>query len=184
MEQRGAGGFLHPEKILEQLDIRDNIKVADFGCGRGYFSIPVAKAVSNGKVYSFDVIEEALEAVSAKAKIEKITNIETVRANLETDNGSKLDNNSIDLVIVANILYQSKKKKEILKEAKRVLKAGEGRLILIEWLKDSAMAPKDGWEMISREDAQRIAEKEGLDLDGELEMSEDQHYGLVFRKNE
>lgn len=183
MQKKGTGGFLHPEKILEQLDIQDNIQAADFGCGRGYFSIPLAKIILNGKVYAFDVVEEALEAVRGKAKLENINNIETIRANLEITGGSKLDDDSMDLVILANILYQSKKKKEILKEAKRVLKSG-GRIALIEWLIGASLAPKgdSGWEMLPKEKAQKMAEAEGLDLDSELDIEEGQHYGLVFRK--
>ncbi len=89
----------------------------------------------------------------------------------------------MDLVILANILYQSKKKKEILKEAKRVLK-NNGKIALIEWLTDASLAPKgdSGWEMLPKEKAQHMAEAEGLDLDSELDIKESQHYGLVFRK--
>ncbi len=176
----GTGGFLNPETILEQLDIRDNMQVADFGSGRGYFSIPLAKIVPRGKVYALDVVREALEAVKGKAKIEKISNIETIHCNLEILNGSKLTGDSVDLVVLANILFQSQKKSAILKEAKRVLKE-DGQLVLIEWIVDSPLAPKKGW-LISKEEAKQLAEAEGLRLDKELDI-DSQHYGMVFKKN-
>ena len=177
--EKGMGGFLNPETILEQLDINDNIKVADFGCGHGYFSIPLAKVVPQGKVYSLDVVKEALEAVKSKAKIEKIPNIETIHCNLEVLDGSKLTDGSIDLVVLANILFQSQKKSAILKEAKRILKK-YGQLVLIEWIADSSLAPREGW-LISKEEAKQLVEAEGLSLDKELDI-DSQHYGMVFKK--
>ncbi len=181
MNERGTGGFLHPDKILRQIGVYDGINAADFGCGRGYFSIPLAKMIPNGTVHSFDVVEEALQAVRAKAKMEGISNIKTIRANLEIKGNSELEDNSMDLVVLANILYQSHKKKEIIREAKRVIKE-KGKIILIEWIADSSLAPKDGWEMLSKKEAQKMAEDEGLDLDSELGEVDNQHYGLIFRK--
>jgi ubiquinone/menaquinone biosynthesis C-methylase UbiE len=181
MNERGTGGFLHPEKILRQIGVYDGIKAADFGCGRGYFSIPLAKMIPNGMVYSFDVVDEALQVVRSKAKIEGISNIQTTRANLEIKGSSGLEDNSMDLVILANILYQSHKKKEIIQEAKRVIKE-KGKIVLIEWIADSSLAPKGGWEMVSRKEAQKIAEGAGLDLDNELGEVDHQHYGLVFKR--
>ncbi|MFC1700704.1 class I SAM-dependent methyltransferase [Patescibacteria group bacterium] len=182
MIKRGTGGFLHPDKVLEQLNIYDNIKAADFGCGRGYFSIPLAKAIPNGTIYSFDVLEEALQAVRSKAEMEKINNIKTIRANLEVVGNSGLKDESMDLVVLANILYQSKRKEEIIREAKRVLKK-QGRIILIEWMASTSLIPKgSGWQMISIDKAKDMAGKQGLKLVQELGKIDVQHYGLIFMK--
>ncbi len=173
------GGFFRPEKILDQLDIHDAIEAADFGCGHGYFSIPLAKRVPKGRVFAIDVVKEALEAIKSRAELEKIDNILTVQANLEILGSSKLKDNSMDLVLLRNILYQSQKKEEILREAKRVLKK-EGRMVVIEWRIDSVMAPKEHW-LISKEDVRKIIEEEGLTLSKELSI-DNHHYGLVFVK--
>jgi len=174
-----ANGFLNPEEILKQIDIRNNMHIADFGCGNGYFSIPMAKIADQGLVYAFDVIKDSLEVVNSKAKLDDISNIETVHCNLENLNGSKLNDESVDLVLLRNILFQSQKKSEIIKETKRVLKNGN-RLVVVEWIKDSSLAPKDGW-LISKEEVQQLIKMEGFDLEKELEMDK-HHYGLVFRK--
>ena len=176
----GTGGFSQPGTILEQLDINDNMIVADFGCGHGYFTLPLSVLVSQGKVYALDVVEEALEAVRSQAQLEGAINIETIRCNLEILGGSKLTQDSIDLVILANILFLSQKKSAILKEAKRVLKIG-GQIVLIEWITGSVLAPKQGW-FISKEEARKLVEAEGLTLDKELPM-DNQHYGMVFSKS-
>ncbi len=175
----GTGGFSQPEVILEQLILRDNMRVADFGCGHGYFSLPLASLVNQGKLYALDVVEEALQAVNSQAQLEGMTNIKTIHCNLEISGGSKLTENSIDLVLLANILFQSQEKSAILKEAKRVLRKS-GQLVLIEWITGSSLAPKHGW-FISKEEARKLIEAEGLILSQELTM-DNQHYGMVFKK--
>lgn len=175
-EEMGLAG---PEKILEQLTISDNAQVADFGCGNGYFSIPLAKIAKQGKVYATDVVKETLEAVKSKAILEGISNIETVHCNLEVLGGSKLADESIDFVLTRNILFQSQKKAEIIREAKRVLK-NRGQLVLIEWINNSSLAPKEGW-FISKDEAKQLTIGEGFIFEKEVEI-DSQHYGLVFIK--
>jgi len=177
--EKVTDGLIQPNEVLSQLDLRDNMAAADFGCGNGFFSIPLAKLMPQGKVYALDVVKESLEAVQSQAGLEEIENIETVHCNLEVLGASKLDNDSVDLVLMRNILFQSQKKAEIVKEAKRVLKP-EGRLVLLEWIPGASLAPKEGW-MITKQEAQKLVGAEGMKLSGELTM-DNQHYGLVFKK--
>jgi ubiquinone/menaquinone biosynthesis C-methylase UbiE len=177
--KKGTGGFLEPEKILSQLNLRDDMEVADFGCGHGYFSIPLAKIVAQGRIYALDVRKDALQVVSSQAELEKITNIKTIHCNLEVPNGSKLKDESMDLVLLANILFQSEQKAEILREAKRAVKRN-GRIIIIDWIVGSTIAPKEGW-LISKTDAKELAEAEELIFEKDLDM-DDQHYGMEFKK--
>ena len=172
-------GFSAPDKILAQLDIRDQMEVADFGCGHGYFSVPLAKMIPNGNIYAIDVVGDTLEAVKSKSELEKIENIKIVHANLEIPGSSKLKANSVDIVLLRNILYQSEEKEKILKEANRILKES-GKMVLIEWNADSSLAPKESY-LLSKEEAHQLVSQEGLILEKELEI-DNHHYGLVFKK--
>jgi len=176
----GTGGFINPEKILEQIVSRPDMLAADLGCGHGYFVIPLAKLLNEGMVYACDVMEEALQAVRSKAQLENISNIETIRGNLENLGGSGLETSSMDLVILANILHQSQKKDAIIREAARIMKE-EGELAIIDWRKEAPLAPKEGW-LFALEEAVNLAEAEGFKLSRELEISDGQHFGLVFRR--
>jgi len=178
---KGTGGFLKPNKIIEEFDIKKSMKIADFGCGAGYFTIFMAKTVGpKGKVYAFDVLKTALESVRSRAKVEGLLNIETTWSNLERANGSKLENESVDLVLLANILFQSIKKADIIKEAKRILKKN-GRMIIIEWQKNQLVGPPENL-IVSKDLVRDLAEKEGFKLEKEFPAG-DNHWGTIFTKS-
>lgn len=178
--QRGTGGFINPQKIAESFGINPGMKIAHFGCGHGFFTLPMAKIAGNdGSVYAIDVLDSAIEAVKSRAKIEGVFNVECLKGDLETKNGSGLPDTSVDMVLLANILYQTPKKIEVMKEAGRVL-IKEGTLVIIDWLEDSFFGPARETR-ISKETSKRLAEAEGFRLIREFSAGEF-HYGIVMAK--
>jgi len=177
---KGTGGFLKPEETIKELSIKQGMRIADFGCGAGYFTIPLAEMVGQkGKVYAFDILKTALESVRSRAKSAGLLNIETVWSNLETLNASKLKNESIDLVLLANILFQSSKKADIIKEATRILKKG-GKMVVIEWKENQPMGPPEKL-IVDKNLIREMIEKEGLKFDKQFPAGE-RHWGMVFIK--
>lgn len=175
----GTGGFLQPEEILKQLNIRKGMQVADFGCGGGYFSIPLAKFTGEGIVYAFDVIEQALESVRSRARLQGLFNIETKRCNLEVLGSTGLADNSLDLVLLANILFQSSKKIDIIKEAKRILKKG-GTMVIIDWQINQPMGPPKDL-VISAEVIKKMLHDEVMSFEKEIPIDK-YHWGMIFKK--
>lgn len=179
----GTGGFLNPQKVLDGLEIQAPSRIAHFGCGHGYFTIPLAKMVGKeGQIYAIDILQEALDEVKLKAESEAVSNIETIRGDLEVYSGSKVPDESCDMVLLANILFQSKKKSDIIKEARRVLKFG-GNLVIIDWQPTGAamkLTSDSGWR-ISADEAQRLAEEHNFSMERSFDAG-DYHYGLIFKK--
>lgn len=176
---KGTGGLLQPEEVLKQLNIEKDMKIADFGCGSGYFTIPLAKLAEEGMIYALDILSEALEAVRSRAKLEGLFNIETKRCDLETPGGSDLENASVDMVLLGNILFQSPKKNAIIKEAERVLKKG-GNLIIIDWKADQFMGPPKNL-ITSPENIKKITKEKGLVFEKDFPVDR-YHWGMVFKK--
>jgi ubiquinone/menaquinone biosynthesis C-methylase UbiE len=176
----GTGGFLNPEETIKQLNIAKGMQVADFGCGAGYFVIPMAKMVAEqGKVYALDVLDSALESVRSKAKIQGLFNIVTRRSNLEILDGSKIDNDSIDLVLLSNILFQSDNKIGILKEGARILKKG-GEMAVIDWRENQPLGPSKDL-VVPIDVIGTMAEESGLKFKKEIRVDK-YHWGIIFQK--
>ncbi len=170
--------FLDPNVILEELDLRDDMLIAEFGSGSGAFGIALAKRVPKGRVYALDIQEEPLSALRSRAAQQKVFNVETIRCDLEKENGSGLMDNYLDLVIIPNLLFQAKDKDAIILEAKRVVK-NKGNIVIIEWLPGSSFGPKEG--RIPPSEIKELAVALGLKLRHEFEAGT-YHYGLIFSK--
>ncbi|MEK9147813.1 MAG: methyltransferase domain-containing protein [Patescibacteria group bacterium] len=177
----GTGGFLQPERIMANFELRPGMMVADFGAGGGYFSIPAARLVGeNGKVWAIDVQKQATDLIKSRANLEHLPQLETVWADLELAKGSRLPDNAVDLVIVANILFQAEKKKEVLAEARRVIRSG-GRLAILEWDDTPFPAGPSPALRLTQAAARRLAEEAGFTLEKEFDAGL-HHYGLLLRK--
>lgn len=167
--------FLNPEKIISTLPISGNMSVADFGCGSGGWSIPLAKKVKDGQVYAVDVTEEALSALKSKISSERVANIKVVRADLEKSSG--LRDEFIDFVVVSNLLFQTENKNSIIKEAHRIIKKG-GMLLIAEWLPGTDNGPTD---RISPEETKQIVEDQGFKIKKEVDAGV-YHYAHLYEK--
>ena len=192
---RGTGGFLDPDSVVGKFGLSEGMRVADLGCGAGYFTILLAQKVgSSGKVYALDVVESALDSVRAKANALGLNNIETIRTNLEILGSSSLLDESQDFSLLANVLFQSNKKADIIREGKRILKSG-GELVIIDWKKNAGAmsnglsAGQAGRQGFGPPDSLRpdisevhgLAEKENFIFEHQIDVGQF-HFGLMFKK--
>ena len=176
-----GGGFMNPDIIVESFGLQPGMKVADFGSGSGYFTILIAKKVGeNGVVTAVDIMENALETVRARASAGGLNNLQTIRADLEVLGGSGLMDNSQDVVLLANILFQSNKRPEIAREAKRVLASG-GFLIFIDWKKGGGGLGPPEANRVDAQEIKSIFENEGLSFVREINTGAF-HYGMIYKK--
>ncbi len=176
--------FVRPEEIIKNLRLEPGMAVADFGAGSGHYSIAAAKIVrNNGKVYAIDVQKELLGKIKSSAEINNLLNIEIVWSDLEKNQGSRLADDSVDAVIVSNILFQTEKKETMAKEALRILKKG-GKVMVVEWDKDS-VSGKAGPSLgrrVSRNECENFFKNAGFNLQKEFPAGEN-HYGQIFVKS-
>lgn len=189
MEKRSANQmnpygarFINPDALIGELDIRPGMKVAHFGCGTGYFTFAAARAVGpEGEVSAFDILEHKVDLVRGQARVLGLNNISAQRANLEENEGSKLPAESMDWVLLINMLYQSDKKSRIIGEAKRVLKK-DGRILVVEWNAQELLFGPAKNSRASREDLIKIVRKYGLGISQEVEAGQF-HWGMVVVKS-
>ncbi len=170
--------FLNPKEILKQLDLKKEMSAADFGSGSGGWAIPLAKKLKDGKVYAIDILKEALSALKSKSEIEGIDNIELIRYNIEGSGNLKLKDNSLDLVLITNLLFEAENKKRVIMEARRVIN-NNGKILIIDWLPESTLGPKD--KKTSIKEIQKIAKDLDLKLEKQFKAG-NYHFGLILKK--
>ena len=171
--------FLDPEKILNEINLKNDMIAADFGCGSGGFTIPLAKKLEKGLVYAIDVQKEPLSALKNRSLDYNLLNLKFIIGDIEKEKGSRLNDSSVDLILIINTLFQSDKKDAILKEAKRVLK-NNGEVLIIDWIPNTQLGPKQG--TISLEELKKIGKEEiGFNIEKEFEAGK-YHYGIIFKK--
>ena len=174
--------FLTPEKIVQSFDIESGDHIADIGAGHGYFTIPLAKAAGDdGKVYAIDIQKSVLEIIRARAKAEYLLNIEIFQKDLEQENGSGIQNDFLDFVLVANILFQHEKKTIVFREAYRILRKG-GRMAVIDWNEEASPLGPPKTMRVRKEDVRLLAQDAGFEFEKEFDAG-NYHYGLLFRKS-
>ena len=173
-------GFLNIEKIVDQFDIKPNMAIADFGAGHGFFSVIFARKVgSSGQVFAIDILPQTLEAIRSKAKLEGLFNIKIIRGNLEKPNGSALEDESCDMVFIANVLFQVPDKPGLINEAYRVLKKN-GELVVVEWKPYIALGPQKE-HRLSEEELKQLVISKGFSEPKPINAGS-HHYGFVFKK--
>ncbi len=182
--------FLNVGNVLDNLNMKDSMIGAEFGCGSAIFALALAKRLRKGRVYALDIQEQKLSAVKGRAMIEKVTNIMPILCDLERERGSTLHGDGIDVVLIPNLLFQVRDKRAILIEAARILKSG-GEMLVIDWLKDgprpggarlaSPFGEAAGISMVEPEHLKNVAKEAGFSLKKEFAVG-DYHYGLLFVK--
>lgn len=173
--------FSNPTRNIQQLGLISGMHIADFGAGSGFYSMSLAEEVGdNGKVYAIDVQKDLLQKIKNEAKTRGVSNLEIIWGNVEKIGGTKMEDNSVDVVVIANMLFQAEDKNSVCAEAKRILKIG-GRTLVVDWLDSfGGLGPtKENVFLLSS--AKDLFKKNGFVFDKEFDAG-DHHYGLIFKK--
>lgn len=173
--------FTDPVKNLKTLGLKENDIVADLGAGAGFYSVAAGALVPHGKVYAVEVIKDLLMAVKNKAREANLHNIECLWGDIEKIGGTKIKDRIVDAVIASNILFQVEHKEKFIEEIKRILKPG-GRVLLIDWSDTSSMIGPNSKNMILKDKAKEMFEKNGFSLEREIDAGA-HHYGMILIKS-
>lgn len=173
--------FSNPEHIVYQLGLREGMQVADFGAGSGAYALALARVVGkSGRVYAIDVQQDLLVRIKNLATNTGLSNIEPIWADIEKHEGTTLKKDFLDMVVIANTLFQVRDKKVVYKEAFRVLKP-EGTLVLVDWRDSFNGLGPPASDVFFEEDAAAHARDAGFLYDRVIPVGA-YHYGLLYRK--
>ena len=165
-----------PELLMSALQVRPGASVADIGSGTGYFTWRLAQLVGpQGKVYAVDVQQSMLDLTKTAVAQHKASNVEFV---LATETNPRLPERSIDLAFVAYAYHEFGDPEAMMAGIRRALKPG-GRVVILEYAKESKIAPASPLHRMSFEEIRREIEPMGFVVDQLLDFLPVQH-GVIF----
>ena len=166
-----------PSKAIKALGIKPGQVVADVGAGSGYYTVRLAKQVgANGRVYATDVQPEMIVLLQRRLERERIENVDLVQA---TETNPRLPEGRFDLILMVDVYHELSQPQEVLRRLRPALKP-DGRLVLIEFRKESAWVPIREEHKMSVKEARMELEAEGYRFDRVIDVLPWQHI-LVFR---
>jgi ubiquinone/menaquinone biosynthesis C-methylase UbiE len=173
--------FVNPTQIIQQLGLKEGVKFADFGAGTGSFVLAASPLVGpTGIVYAIEIQKDILLRLKELSIKAGHTNTKFLWCDFEQLNATKLPNESLDIALISNTLFQLNDKQGAIQEAYRTIKTG-GDLYIIDWIDSfNGMGP-DTDLIISSDKAIELATKAGFKYINTFEPGE-HHYGLHFTK--
>jgi SAM-dependent methyltransferase len=119
--------------ILDALGIDSRLRdVAEFGCGFGTFSVPIAQRIS-GDLLAFDMDPRMIARTRERATASGVSNVVLRECDVMAS-GFGLPDASVDAVLLFNILH-GEFPETLLRHASRVVRPG-GQVLIIHWRYD------------------------------------------------
>jgi SAM-dependent methyltransferase len=146
-----------PDRLISKLGLRATDVVVDFGCGPGFYTIPMAKIVA--RTIALDISPGMLERTNSNARKNGVT-----VALLTTDGTEiKLADESVDLIFLNHVFHEVVNRQKVLSEFLRILKSS-GRLTVVERTRGGLFSGKLGPPIIDQKEVAQDLERAGFSL--------------------
>jgi len=112
--------FWNPKRKIKKIPLKERMRVVDYGCGIGRYTLPIAKLVGpEGKIFAVDICPPAIKHVKEMAVKENLKNVEAILAE-KYDTG--IQESSIDLVLLIDTFHMIDDRDALFHEIHRMLK--------------------------------------------------------------
>ena len=175
--------LIDPQLLFEKAQLRKNMYIADFGCGRtGHIIFPAAKIIGeHGIIYAIDIMKDILENIIKRAHMHGMTNVHTIWSDLEMIGKTSIPEKSLDVVFMTNSLFHMKNKINVLIEASRLLK-DKSRLIIVDWIENNLTIGPKGDKLVDFSQIKSWAQSNNFTVQEEFPVGT-YHIGVVLYKN-
>lgn len=148
--------FTDRKNLIEKTGIREGMTILEVGCGNGFFTPYLSKAVGkDGKIIAIDLQKEMIEKLRGKIKREGLNHMETIIGDIGEIN---LLQTSIDFIFIYYCYHELEDKNGAVKKFKDVLKE-QGSLFIAE--------PKFEVKLKRKEKMKKLLQSEGFILSEE-----------------
>jgi ubiquinone/menaquinone biosynthesis C-methylase UbiE len=166
-----------PDAILDAIGVSPGVRLADVGCGPGFFTLPAAERVGDGgRVYALDVQPEMVARAEERAAEAGLGN---VQAMLSKEFGLPLPDGAVDAALLANVLHESPDRVRFLSEIGRTLQPG-GVIGVVDWLKEEMPMGPPLADRLSPDQVEADLRAAGFEVEGTFSAGP-RHYGVKAR---
>jgi ubiquinone/menaquinone biosynthesis C-methylase UbiE len=171
-----------PQQLVDAMELRQGMTVADIGTGVGYMLPYLSKAVgSQGRVLAEDIFDDFLAQAKSRVAEEKLSNVTFIKGN---DRSPELPANSVDVALALDSYHHYDYPAEMLAGIHKALKPA-GRLVLVEFYKrKDAMPGNNAMQHIRLDKADAVKEIQaaGFRLVSSQDHIPNSQYMAVFEK--
>lgn len=128
-----------PTEVIRALALQPDASIADIGAGTGYFSVRLARAAPEGRVYAVDVSPSMVHYLASRAARERLPNLIAHQANPDD---ARLPR-SVDLVLVVDTYHHIADRETYFRKLRATL-TGAGRVAIIDFRPDAPVGPRHG----------------------------------------
>lgn len=123
---------LPPSQTLLTLGLKQGDRIADIGCGIGYFTIPALEIVGpHGRVYALDTSELLLQELKRRLTVEQLKRVQLIKTE-EYHLGVPPE--SVTFAFMSAVLHEIDNRSRFLREVRKIM-TPKGRLAIVEWEK-------------------------------------------------
>lgn len=170
-------GRQKPQELVDAIQLKPGMTVADLGTGVGYMLPYFHKAVGpTGKVIAEDIFPDFLEQARATAAKHALSNVEFVHG---TDQDPKLPENAVDVAFTLDAYHHFDYPEKMLTAIGRSLKSG-GRLVIVDFYKAGFRDPAH--IRLDRDDVIKEVESYGWKLVSKQDHIPNSQYIAIFQK--
>ena len=168
--------MLDPFVILSFCPIGLNDSVADIGCGPGYFTLPLAKALVNGKVYALDIDEEMVAACRERMDQARLGNVETLTC---SEFEFPIEKGTLDGLFMAFVVQHGADKPRLLRAVRELLQP-RGWCSVLEWYRKETETGPPLERRVDPVDLENLAREAGFRPTGWRDLN-GEHYLMTLR---
>ena len=168
-----------PDAMLDSLEIRPGMTVADVGAGVGFHTLKLAERVGpEGLVFATDLQPQMLRMLRARAEQAGLTR--NVKPLLVTQDDPGLPENALDLILMVDVYHESSSPEALLTGLRDALKPG-GRIVFVEFRAEDPTVPIKPEHKMTLEQVRKEVEPMGLTFVESKEFLPWQHV-IIFQK--
>lgn len=172
---------MNPARMLAACNIQVTDDVADFGAGSGFMARELAQIASQGNVYAIEINRDMVARINHEIAEKQIKNLHPLWGDIELPGGSRLGDQSVNMVVLSNILFQLDDKASCIREVSRVLKPG-GRVLIVDWQESFGGLGPAPHHVFDQKMAETLLSQAGFTKVSDDLPAGEHHYAILFKK--